>query len=161
MEVFWVQGSPPVALAIVLCPRADDQLSDELRQIRQSGVDTLVSLLEPREAAWLGLADEGWLAEQAGMSFLQYPIRDASVPRDTASFQGFVADLAQRLRAGERIAVHCRGCIGRAPVTVACTLVHLGWSPAAALAAITRARGCTVPDTVEQQHWIMDYQAQP
>ncbi len=161
MQVFWVQGNPPVALAIVLCPRADNQLADEMRIIRQSGVDTLVSLLEPNEAAWMGLADEGPLAELAGMRFLGYPIRDASVPRDTASFRSFVARLAERLRAGERIGFHCRGCIGRAPITAACTLVQLGWAPAAAIAAITRARGCTVPDTVEQHRWIMDYKAEP
>lgn len=156
-----MQGNPPVGLAIVPCPHADSQLADQLRRIRQSGVDTLVSLLEPREAAWLGLADEVSLAEQAGLCFLQYPIHDASVPRDTASFRSFVAGLAERLRAGERIAVHCRGCIGRAPITAACTLIHLGWTPAAALAAITMARGCTVPDTVEQHRWIMDYKAEP
>ncbi len=161
MQVFWVQGNPRVALAIVLCPRADNQLSDELCSIHQSGVDTLVSLLETNEAAWLGLAGEGQLAEEAGMRFLQFPIRDASVPRDPTSFRTFVAGLAERLRGGERIGLHCRGCIGRAPVTAACTLVHLGWTPAAAVAAITLARGCRVPDTMEQHRWIMDYKAAP
>jgi protein-tyrosine phosphatase len=159
MDVFWVEENPPVALAIVLCPRANGQLADEMRQIRESGVDTLVSLLEPGEAAWLGLEDEEPLAERAGLRFFQYPIRDAGVPRDRASFRTFVANLAERLRAGERIGLHCRGCIGRAPITAACTLVHLGWTPAAAITAIAQARGCTVPDTLEQYRWIMGYKA--
>lgn len=161
MQVFWVEGNPPVALAIVLCPRANGQLADEMRQIRQSGVDTLVSLLEPGEAAWLGLEDEGPLAALAGMRFFQYPIRDASVPRNPSSFRTFVAGLAERLRAGERIGLHCRGCIGRAPITAACTLVHLGWTPAAAVDAISLARGCIVPGTVEQHRWVMSYKAAP
>jgi hypothetical protein len=37
----------------------------------------------------------------------------------------------------------------------------LGWSPHAALVAITRARGLTVPDTQEQEDWILRYKAKP
>jgi hypothetical protein len=31
----------------------------------------------------------------------------------------------------------------------ACALIHLGWTPKAAMAAITVARGMAVPDTQE------------
>jgi hypothetical protein len=57
--------------------------------------------------------------------------------------------------------MHCRGSIGRAPVTAACTLVHLGWTPADALKAIEKARGCSLPDTEEQRRWILSYKAEP
>jgi protein-tyrosine phosphatase len=57
--------------------------------------------------------------------------------------------------------VHCRGSIGRATVTAACTLIHLGWTPQAALSAIQAARGCAVPDTQEQEDWILRYKAKP
>ena len=52
--VFWIQSSPPVGLAVVRRPRGDAWLSDELIRMKQSGVETLVSLLEPNEAsvAW-------------------------------------------------------------------------------------------------------------
>jgi hypothetical protein len=46
-------------------------------------------------------------------------------------------------------------------VTAACALIHLGWTPHAALAAITAARGLTVPDTQEQEDWILRYKALP
>jgi len=39
-------------------------------------------------------------------------------------------------------------------------LIHLGWKPAAALAAIEKVRGCPVPDTQEQQAWILLYEPQ-
>ena len=65
----------------------------------------------------------------------------------------------RRLRSGERIGIHCWGSIGRATVAAACTLIHLGWQSAAALAAVEAARGCPVPDTEEQQIWIMQYKA--
>ena len=160
-DVFWIEGTPPVGLAIVLRPRGDDWLKDELDRIKQSGVQTLVSLLEPNEAGWLGLGEEGLLSEAAGMRFLSYPILDVHVPSDVNSFRAFVGGLADRLRSGERIGVHCRGSIGRSTVTAACTLIHLGWTAQDALKAIQSARGCDVPDTFEQKQWILNYKVQP
>jgi protein-tyrosine phosphatase len=156
MDVFWIRGNPPSGLAIVTRPAFS--LRDEMRQLKRSGIDTLVSLLERHEAEWLGLEDERDAAEKAGIRFLNFPIPDTHVPQNVASFQAFVSDLAARLREGERIGVHCRGSIGRATVTAACTLIHLGWDPAAALAAVEQTRGCPVPDTAEQRAWILAYE---
>ena len=157
--VFWIEGDPHIKLAIVLRPRPDDWLKDELQLYHENGVDIIVSLLEWREAEYLGLGQEAALAQELGMEFLSYPIPDVHVPDDPPSFRTFVAGLADRLRAGERIGVHCRGSIGRATVTAACTLIHLGWKPEAALRAIEAARGCEVPDTQEQYEWIHSYRA--
>jgi len=160
-EVFWIEGNPPVALAIVLCPCGGRILKDELSEIARSGVQTLVSLLEPGEADWLGLGEEGALAGQLGMNFISYPIQDVHVPANVQTFRTFVSGLADRLRAGERIGMHCRGSIGRAPLTAACTLIHLGWDAKDALTAIRAARGYEIPDTTEQLRWILSYKAQP
>ena len=99
--------------------------------------------------------------KQLGMHFLSYPILDVHVPANVATFRAFAAGLADRLRASERIGVHCRGSIGRSTVTAACTLIHLGWNARDALRAIQAARGCVVPDTEEQLRWILNYKAQP
>jgi protein-tyrosine phosphatase len=120
-----------------------------------------VSLLEEQEADWLDLAEEPQLAQQAGLRFLSYPIPDTHIPRAPEDFRKFVTGLADRLRAGEHLGVHCRGSIGRATVTAACTLIHLGWSPNVALEAIEAARGLAVPDTREQEAWILNYKAKP
>ncbi len=160
-DVFWIEGTPPAGLAIVICPHGDGWLKEELHNFKRSGVDTLVSLLEKDVAEWLGLAEEGVLAVEAGMQFLSYPIPDVHVPLNAASFRAFVQGLADRLHAGERIGMHCRGSIGRAPLTAACTLIHLGWTASEALAAIQAARGYMIPDTEEQLRWILQYKAQP
>ncbi len=160
-EVFWVQGDPAIKLAIVLCPRGDRLLRDDLRVFKRNGVDALVSLLEPDEAMWLGLSEESLIAEEVGMKFLSYPIRDVHVPSHARTFREFVSGLADRLRSGEQIGMHCRGSIGRAPTTAACTLIHLGWKAKDALKAIQNARGFPIPDTDEQLRWILDYKAQP
>lgn len=156
-EVFWISGANAPHLAIVLRPRGGEWLHDEMRRIQASGIETVVSLLEPFEADMLGLEDEQAAAQAAGLHFLSFPIPDTQVPWDIAAFRGFVQGLADRLKNGERIGVHCRGCIGRATITSACTLMHLGWSARLALDAIARARGTNVPDTEEQERWILSY----
>ncbi|MGA2167484.1 MAG: hypothetical protein ABSG62_04690 [Terracidiphilus sp.] len=160
-DVFWIKGNPPAPLAIVLCPLGGDGLENELMEMKQGGIETLVSLLGEDEAVMLGVAEEGRLAEKIGVKFLSHPIPDCHTPPDTAAFREFVAGLADRLRAGEHIGVHCRGSIGRSTVTAACTLIHLGWTPSSALIAIQAARGLSVPDTQEQEDWILKYKALP
>ncbi len=158
-DIFWIHGDPPPGLAIVTRPRPDDWLKSEMLQLKRGGIDALVSLLEPREAEWLGLEAEGSEAEKAGIAFLNFPITDTTVPLHVGRFRAFVSGLADRLQRGERIGVHCRGSIGRATVTAACTLIHMGWKPTDALAAVEASRGCPVPDTDEQQRWILAYEA--
>lgn len=160
-DIFWIKGNPPAQLAIVLCPLGDDRLEDELLRLKSSGIQTLVSLLERREAVALGLEDEGPAAARTGLNYFSYPFPYSRVPIDTASFRNFVAVLADRLRTGESVGIHCRGSIGRASIVAACALIHQGWQPEAALKAIETARGVPVPDTQEQAEWILNYQAEP
>jgi protein-tyrosine phosphatase len=160
-DIFWIKGEPPAPLAIVLRPHGGDRLEDELLQIKNAGIQTIVSLLEKHEAAFLELSEEARVARKAGLYFLSFPIPDTQIPSDTAAFETFIKYLANRLRVGEHIGVHCRGSIGRATVTAACALIHLGWSPKSALFAIAAARGCAVPDTQEQENWILNYQPKP
>lgn len=160
-EVLWIEGTPPVQLAVILRPQGGNWLAHEMLRLRRSGIRTVVSLLEPEEARYLELAEEPTAAREGGLEFLSYPIPDGCVPVDEAGFRHFVAGLAERLRKGDAIGVHCRACIGRATITTACTLIELGWKPKAALAAIADARGCHVPDTSEQREWILRSKAQP
>jgi protein-tyrosine phosphatase len=157
-EIFWIKGDPPAPLAIVLRPHGGDRLEDELLRMKNAGIQTVVSLLEKYEAAFLELTDEARVARKAGLYFLSFPIPDTQIPSDPAAFETFIKYLANRLRAGEHIGVHCRGSIGRATVTAACALIHLGWSPRSALFANAAARGCAVPDTQEQENWVLNYQ---
>jgi len=160
-DIFWINHGDPAAqssLAIVLRPQGGYQLSDALLGLRRDGVNTLVSMLEEWEADYLGLADEPQIAAQTGITFLSHPIPDRGTPTDIAGFDKFVAGLAARVRTGERIGVHCRGSIGRSTIAAACTLIHMGWSPLAALKEIESARGCSVPDTDEQREWIIRYE---
>jgi protein-tyrosine phosphatase len=158
-DVFWIEDEMSGALAIVLRPRGNDWLEDELKRLRENRVETLVSMLEEWEADSLGLSDERKLADQIGLNFLSYPIPDRQTPAEIASFRKFIAELSNRLNAGEHIGIHCRGSIGRASIAAACALINTGWTANAALAAIERARGCPIPDTTEQKEWIIRFEA--
>jgi protein-tyrosine phosphatase len=158
-NIFRIDCEPSLWLAIVSCPRGDDQLREEILELRQGGVQTLVSLLEKDEASWLGLKTESAVATEAGLSFLSYPFPDANVPLDSVTFRVFVAGLAGRVRAGEHVGIHCRGSIGRSTIVAAGTLIHLGWPAGKALSVIEAARGCPVPNTLQQEQWILKYKA--
>ena len=61
------------------------------------------------------------------------------------------------LEAGQSVAVHCRQGIGRSSLIAALLLVSAGVDPEAALAQISQARGCAVPDTLGQRDWIKSF----
>jgi protein-tyrosine phosphatase len=156
-DVFWIDSrNGRTGLAIVMRPR-DEWLEDDLRKIQREGIETIISMLEAWEAKSLGLASEGAFCHELGLRFVSYPIADRSAPSDRGGFEAFVSGLANRLQTGEKIGVHCRGCIGRSTIVAACALVKLGWTAREALAAIEAARGCMVPDTEEQVEFILDF----
>lgn len=157
-NIFWIDSpTQRTGLAVVACPHGGDHLEDELRHLQRQGIETIVSMLEHWEARSLGLGMEDEICEQLGLKFLSFPLPDRSTPSNREEFDSFVTSLARRLQAGEKIGVHCRGCIGRSTVVAACTLVKLGWPSEQALDAIEVARGCAVPDTEEQREFILDF----
>src|SRR6201999_3971951 len=128
----------------------------DLEEVRDAGVDVLVSLLTAEDAEELGLTEEGRIAHELGMRFISYPILDRCTPSDPAPFRRLITELRDQVRAGRSIGAHCRGCIGRATVLLASVMIALGWEAGEALRAIERARGFPVPDTRGQLAWIVN-----
>lgn len=159
--VLWIGEANPSRLAIVLRPRGGDGLQADLEEAHAEGIDTLVSLLTAQDNEELGLTEEGRTAQQLGMQFISYPILDRCTPADLAGFRSLVADLRDQVRAGRSIGAHCRGCIGRATVLLACVMIALGWRAGDALRLIGQARGFQVPDTEEQLEWILNFRPEP
>jgi protein-tyrosine phosphatase len=141
-------------LVIALRPRGDDWLDDEMLALREVGIDVVVSMLQKDEARDLGLAEEEISAKRAGMLFANFPIPDRCVPIDKQSFEEFLTTLEDHLARGKRIAIHCRGSIGRAPLTTASLLIRSGIPPETAWQQIAASRDCDVPDTEEQREWV-------
>jgi protein-tyrosine phosphatase len=138
-------------------PRGNDWLSDDLRILRQEGVDVIVSALTASEAEELGLSTEAQECTQSGLIFISFPIEDRSLPTDQVKFDLLVDQLLQYSRNGKAIVVHCRAGIGRSSLIAACVLVRMRFSAEAAFQSIELSRGCLVPDTPEQRQWVERY----
>jgi protein-tyrosine phosphatase len=162
-EVYWIEGPWPGRLAIVPRPRGGGWLEDEIQAWRQVGIQTIVSALTSEESQELDLVREAALCEANGIQFISFPIMDRGVPPSIQVAAEVVRRLEERLAAGATVAVHCRQSVGRAAVLAACILTAAGVEVAAAFERIRVARGCGVPDTVEQREWVgrfaRDFQA--
>jgi protein-tyrosine phosphatase len=119
-------------------------------------VNVLVSLLTPEEEAEFLLASEGELCRQAGIEFHAFPIGDRELPSSRDEMLALAHRLAESVREGKAVAIHCRAGIGRSTMLAAGVLTALGETPERALERIAKARRGPVPDTPEQRQWILD-----
>ena len=152
--VYWIPGPWRGRLAVVTRPRGHDWLEDEIREWRDAGLDSVVSLLEGEEAEELGLAREQTFAEASGLSYLSFPIPDRGVPGSNAEAVAFLRTIRSEIEAGKSVAVHCRQGVGRSGLVAAGVLVTAGLRPEEALQRVSAARGETVPETPEQRSWV-------
>ena len=123
-------------------------------EFRQLGVDVMVSALENREAADLGLAKEEEICRQRGIEFISFPIPDGGVPASPSATLELARSLKAKLEAGKNVAIHCRAGVGRCPTLAACVLLLAGMEPDAAFSRIQAVRGARVPDMPEQKVWV-------
>ncbi len=153
MSPYWIDLEG-VRLGIMPRPRGNDWLPDDLRMLRQAGVDVIVSALTASETEELGLIEEAQECSQNGLLFISFPIEDRSLPEDLSKLAALVDELVAYSRDCKSVVIHCRAGIGRSSLIAASILVKLGLSPDIAFHAIERSRGCLVPDTPEQRQWV-------
>jgi protein-tyrosine phosphatase len=156
-SVYWIEKPWPGKLAILARPRGHDWLEDEVQGWKDAGLDVVVSLLTPSEESELGLHDEAKIVRQQGLTFINFPIPDYSVPASKAETQVLVSELREHLAGGKAIGIHCRQGIGRSSLVAACVLVTAGESAGDAFEQIQNARGVKVPDTAEQKEWVASF----
>lgn len=151
--LYTISRSGAGKLSTMARPRGGDWLFDEFRDLALAGVSVVVSLLTDAEAAELRLEREGDAAVAAGIQFVRLPTPDRSPP-DPAAATTVARELAEQLRGGASVAVHCRHGIGRSSTLAAAILVAEGLEPADAWTRIAAARGMPVPDTDAQREFI-------
>jgi protein-tyrosine phosphatase len=156
-RLHWIEMFAPGRIAVAARPRAGDWLEADIADWKTSGLDVVVSLLEEEEVSELGLRREAELCRTAGIDFLSFPIPDRGVPESQRDVLQMANSIAQGVKDGRSIAVHCRAGIGRSSMIAACALICLGVEATAALASIRQARGLSVPDTEEQRDWVVAF----
>ena len=161
MTSYLIKGPWPGELAIIPRPRGGDWLEDEVRSLRQEGFQTVVSMLTREEAEEFDLTEESVIVRDHGLQFLNYPVPDRGVPSSRESARGFLETLHVDLLAGKKVAVHCRGSIGRAGLVASGLLVLSGIEPADAFRQVSAVRGVSAPETDEQKDWVVTLALEP
>jgi hypothetical protein len=156
-ELFWVPTPLPGRLAVAPRPRGGDWLDGEIAGWRAAGIDVVVSLLTPDEAAEFGLEDEAAAAGSGGMRFVGFPVPDRGTPGSRERFRELVSEVVATLAAGRGVVVHCRQGIGRAGLLAAAVLVAAGLDPDAAVGRVAATRGRPVPETPAQRRWLDEF----
>jgi protein-tyrosine phosphatase len=154
VQIYWISLGQSGRLGIMPRPRGNDWLEDEVESLKMSGVDLIVSLLEYDKINELGLVEEQAFCEANGIEFINFPIRDRSVPASRKVFLELATRLATCVAEGKSVVVHCRQGVGRSSLLAACVLCLHGSSADEAFEEIQDARGCAVPDTEEQREWL-------
>ena len=157
MKVCWIGLDIPGRLGVSRRPAGGDALDEQIARLAHGMVDHVVSLLEPEEAASLGLADEAVVCERHGVGFYNFPITDHGLPVNIEHYRRVAHAMDRRLRAGQALVVHCRAGLGRAPSLAISTLVAGGMNVDEAILRVGRARGRPVPETDEQLAFLRTF----
>jgi protein-tyrosine phosphatase len=156
--------------AVTLCPgkrctgwSADHErdLDADLTRLVELGATGLVPLITDEELVELQVPGLVARAAAHGLTIRRFPIEDGRTPSDPLAFRSFVTRLADAVRAGEHLVIHCRGGLGRAGTVASCLRLALGLSPDAE-AAIAAVRGVR-PGAVEnarQERFVRDFAAE-
>ncbi len=103
-------------------------------------VDTVVCLNPRRE---LEHSSRGYAVKMADGSLpwqtLHHPVPNMCAPADVREYVGTVREVADRVRAGRRLVIHCAYGIGRTGMTAAALLMTLGCSRSDACERVVKA----------------------
>lgn len=157
VQLYSLQELPAGQISIMARPRGGDWLPDEVKSLRNAGVDILVSLLTNEEVRELDLGEEAEYCSHQGIIFFSLPIQDRSIPSFSDGTFNFLEQLNKRLSEGKHVALHCRQGLGRAALVAASLLVLRGYSPDRAFDLLSKARGYPVPETEEQKAWVVAF----
>lgn len=156
MTSYQIEGPWQGELAIVPRPRGGDWLEDEIHALKDGHFDVLVSLLTGDESGEFDLAVEAHLSRAHGLQFCEFPIPDLGIPPSLTAARELIDKLYGGLKAGKKIAIHCRQGIGRSGLIAAGLLVASGVDAETAFRQVSGARGLPVPETAEQKQWVRE-----
>jgi ADP-ribosylglycohydrolase len=152
-------------VGVTLCPgkrgpalggyRWERDLASDVEVIRRWGASAVVTLIEEHEFETLEVVGLGGAIAAAGIEWHHLPVTDVLPPdaRFELRWQYAGVRLRERLRAGQRVLVHCRGGLGRAGSVAARLLVEFGERPAVAVHRVRAVRPGAI-ETEAQERWV-------
>ncbi len=150
----------PGKLRLHSMPGRREPLERFWEQIRREGVHLIVCLAGPDEIRAKSQAYAAALeAKTAPCPINAFPVADFGVPEDCEAFWLLASTIAQQLRAGSQVLIHCGAGIGRTGTLATCVLLALGETQAKAEQAVSAAG--SHPETTEQRDLVSWYATQP
>lgn len=154
-----VQLPPDIAgrLWLASMPGRFEPWSTFEQEAGRCGLDLVVCLTPRDELAELSPAYHQALARGEGLPFrwLHVPMRNFGLPEDTPGFRRNIQALADGVRAGDGVLLHCAAGLGRTGTAAACVLKALGLDAQEALQRVRDAG--SNPQNAEQSglvHWF-------
>ena len=115
-------------------------IGTDATRLVELGVTTLFLLVEDGELESCGVPELPETISAAGVNLVRFPIADPHTPADGEAYRAAIAGLVERLRAGESIAIACRGGLDRSGTAAACTLISAGLPAEEAIARVRAGR---------------------
>lgn len=118
------------ALILTPCPGTKGvNLETSLAQLKEQGVEAVVTALDDAELASKDVAALGEITQKMGMQWFQLEIEDDCAPTNefAAKWQQASPELHQIVDRGGKIAMHCMGGSGRTGLFAAHLLLEKGW----------------------------------
>ncbi len=141
--------------AIMARPSIEEDAAASVVNIARLGIKLVVSLLEPSEARILGLDNEREQVKAHAMGFVSFPIPDMGLPPSVKEFASLSRMLFRQVDGGVNTLVHCYAGVGRSGLMAAGILLHCALDPEQAFAHVSKIRGVRVPETREQEFWLV------
>jgi ADP-ribosylglycohydrolase/Cyclin-dependent kinase inhibitor 3 (CDKN3) len=101
-------------------------LDTDLARLRSQGVDVLFILVEDAELDECLVPELPDVMAAGKPELIRFPVHDPTTPLDPRAYRVAVADLADHIRAGQFVAIACRGGIDRSGMTAASLCRELG-----------------------------------
>jgi protein-tyrosine phosphatase len=129
--------------------------ADHLATMARIGATTVVCLVEEHELSDRYPAYVAWLRANCDGPAIWFPIHDLHAPT-LATMRPLLDDLAQRVRRGETVLVHCAAGIGRAGTTAVSILLLLGMDLTDARVHVARHRAMAGPEAGAQRVLVQE-----
>jgi protein-tyrosine phosphatase len=145
--------SVPGRLLLHSMPGRFEAIDRVWQQVRSETISAIVCLTEQFE---ISLKSAQYAeALQAGLvpcAVLQFEIREGGAPADRDAFWQLAHSVAERLRSGEAVLIHCAGGVGRTALLAVSVLLALGERAHEAESRVSQA-GSTV-ETLAQMEML-------
>jgi len=120
----------------------DDRIENDLQCISNWGAKIIVTLLELREIAALGIATLPGSILSKEMLWLHLPMGNNVLPAEDfeEKWHSVRDKLIHCLQRGERVLIHCKEGVGRSALVAVRLLIEAGIDPDSAIRAVRKAR---------------------